>query len=94
MARTARGSTGFVWVAAGAAMILSVTGSAQNGSADAPGSVVAIPAQSAVTEPGVRQLTQQATGDPHCSGGQGHFFRKLTSPPNPFGSSCDLRKEW
>lgn len=94
MIGTARGSTGFVWVAAGAAMILSVAALAQNASADARVSGLAMTSKPAITEPHEHQERQRATPTSDCGGGIGRFLNELISPPNPFGSACDLRGRW
>lgn len=94
MARTARGTTGFVWVAAGAAITLSVAAFAQNAATAARAYDGTVPANPVKIEPDPRQARHQVMPTSQCNSSLGQFLKELTSPPNPFGSACDLREDW
>lgn len=94
MARTVRGSTGFVSGGAGAAISLSVAALAQNASVDARAYDGTVPANPVMIEPEPRQARHQVVPTSQCSSSLGQFLKELTSPPNPFGSACDLRDDW
>ena len=94
MARTVRKSTGPVWMAAGAAMTLSVAALAQNAAADLRVAEMAIPAKPAMIEPGARQAKQQVMPTSQCGSSLGQFLKALTTPPNPFGSACGQSDNW
>lgn len=94
MARTVRRSTGPVWVAAGAAITLSVAAFAQNAAADARAHEVAVPAKPAMIEPEMQRARHQEMPTSQCGSSLGQFLKALTTPPNPFGSACDLNEDW
>lgn len=92
MVRKAHGAIGFVIPIVGGALVLSAAALAQNVTPDQPATKSNGQTQAAPAEP---RLQQSGTfDDPQCGGGLGRFLNQLVSPPNPFGSACDLREEW
>jgi len=75
-------------------MILSVAALAQNGSANAMDSRSPSPAGQTMTKSHAQPERQQAARSGDCGNGLGQLLKELTSPPNPFGSACDLQEQW
>jgi hypothetical protein len=64
---------------------------AQGTAADVPSAIAAEPA---IAAPPAQSARQQAIPENPCGGQLARFLKQLTSPPNPFGSDCNLREEW